>query len=43
MLRSGHVIARQAESADSRMQLSLGGSDAKELDTKNSDAFVLRP
>jgi hypothetical protein len=43
MVRSGRLIAPQAESADSRMQLSLGGSDAKELDAKNSNVLVLRP
>jgi hypothetical protein len=43
MARNGRVIAPQAESADSRMQLSLGGNDAKELDAKNSNVPVVCP
>jgi hypothetical protein len=43
MLLSGRLIAPQAESADSRMQLSFGGSDAKELDAENFNVLVCRP
>jgi hypothetical protein len=44
MVRSGRLIAPQAESADSRMELLVGGgSDAKELDAKISNVLVLCP